>query len=258
MKTFVPILFFLQLFLQAAGQTMYFSTDHFKVCTWNSYAEKFDDCTEKEESTLFTLNAEQTMFQHTTPTMKSSYFVSSHEYDEKTELWTYKVKSDAGNEYLFLIDLKNDALNIMGKTTGGKSQTYLITHHLKNTWKDGDDDSPDASESGQFRRDYEFVAFYSPDEGWSKWEEGTNTFVFNINDNADFTLYNANGKKETFRSISRIFKDMETDNGKKYQLMRVLDPEGKEIEIQLFNFGDAKLIYPSGFMIQFTNSQNRR
>ena len=258
MKTLLSIVAFFSFGFPADGQTMYFSADYFKVCKWNGYTQKFDDCSKKEESSLFTLNAEQTMFHHTTPTMKSSYYVTSQDYDEKTEMWTYKVKSDVGNDYVFLINLKDDALNILGKTSGENAQTYLITHHLKNTWKDGDDEPSASSESGQFRRDYEYVAFYTPKDGWSKWTEGTNTFVFNINDNADFTLYNASGKKETFRSISKIFKDMETDKGDKYQLMRVLDVSGEEIELQLFNFGDAKLIYPSGFLIQFTNSLNQR
>jgi hypothetical protein len=46
---------------------------------------------------------------------------------------------------------------------------------------------------------------------------------------------------------------MVTDKGDKYQLMRVLDASGSEIKFQLFNFGDAKLIYSDGTLIQFRN-----
>ena len=60
---------------------------------------------------------------------------------------------------------------------------------------------------------------------------------------------------ETFKSVSKIFSDRTTSDGKKYQLMKVMDSEDHEVELQLFDFGDAKLMYPQGLMIQFTNGK---
>lgn len=258
MKSALIILSALMFCFKAKGQSLYFSTNFVTYCSWNNETSKFDDdCSGKAESTLFKLNSEATMFLHTTEKMSSAYYVSKNSYDKEYDLWEYHVKSDVGNEYIFYIDLKNNQIRILGNISGQDGSPYLVTHTLKKTWKDSEEPKEEVpSTEGSFQREYNYIATFDKESNsWSDWKEGKNTFVFNINDNADFTLYKASGKVETFTSVSKIFSDKTTGDGKKYQLMKVLDSEGHEIDLQLFDFGDAKLIYPEGLMIQFTNSK---
>jgi len=108
--------------------------------------------------------------------------------------------------------------------------------------------------SERFRRDYNYIAVYDPDrEQWSEWVEGINTVVFNINRNGDIRIYYSSGKQEVFRKISDVRSDS-TTGGEEYQMVAILDEEGDEQLLQLFNNGDLKLIFSNGVMIQLTNS----
>jgi hypothetical protein len=106
-----------------------------------------------------------------------------------------------------------------------------------------------------FRRDYNYIAIYDPGEKeWSNWQEGTNTVVFNINNNGDIRIYYASGKREVFRKVSNVVKD-QTNNGEEFQMIAILDESGNEQLLQLFDNGDMKIIFFNGVMIQFTNEQ---
>jgi len=89
------------------------------------------------------------------------------------------------------------------------------------------------SENTQFRRDYDYVCWYKPKtQSWSDWQKGPNTFVFNINDNGDFKLFDAQGKTEIYRKVSPV-KNECTDKGEKYQTIQCLKENG---EVCSFNF----------------------
>jgi hypothetical protein len=83
-------------------------------------------------STLFEINPAGTVITHTTPDMTSSYFVQSKSNDGT--VFTYEVKSDAGNTYTFKLDTKGYMLNIYGKTSSG--QWYVRSWHVKRMWKE--------------------------------------------------------------------------------------------------------------------------
>lgn len=83
-------------------------------------------------NTLFEINPQQTVITHTTPDMTSSYFVQSKSNDGV--IFTYEVKSDAGNTYTFKLDTKGYMLHIYGKTSAG--QNFVRSWHVKRMWKE--------------------------------------------------------------------------------------------------------------------------
>ena len=74
------------------------------------------------------MNKAETMFTHTTETMKSAYYVESKEYDEKNEVYTYFVTSDVGNKYDYIFDSKNKEVRVVIKK---EEETILLTFTLK-------------------------------------------------------------------------------------------------------------------------------
>ena len=60
-------------------------------------------------------------------------------------------------------------------------------------------------ENETFRRDYNHVAFYDPEnQKWSEWQKAENTFVLNFNENADIAHYMANGEMVVYKKVSNI------------------------------------------------------
>ncbi len=64
---------------------------------------------------MFKLNAKMTMFEHTTPEMSSSYYVSDSEYDENEKSLTMNVVSDVGNIYLYIFDMDDNKIKVLFK-----------------------------------------------------------------------------------------------------------------------------------------------
>lgn len=123
--------------VQVEAQTMYFSTSTKQECWWNTSTEKFDKCSDEEtSSSLFKLNSDQTMFHHTTNSISSDYYVTKKEYDKDNDVYTYDVKSDVGNTYFFVIDIKNNQIRIVGNNKSSSSKTYMHVYTLKKAWTD--------------------------------------------------------------------------------------------------------------------------
>ena len=90
-----------------------FSCTYRQYCIWNEYTEKFGNCEGYEESSLFVMNDNETMFTHTVETMKSTYYVDSREYDKEKDVWSYSVTSDVGNKYFYVFDPKNKEIRAL-------------------------------------------------------------------------------------------------------------------------------------------------
>ena len=106
-----------------------FSCTYREYCSWNEYTEKFGNCEGYEESSLFVMNDGETMFTHTIETMKSTYYVTSKEYDAKNDVYTYFATSDVGNKYYYIFDPKNKEVRALYTDDNGKSM--LLRFYVK-------------------------------------------------------------------------------------------------------------------------------
>ena len=110
-----------------------FSCDLKEFCDWNEYKDTWeDDCNPFEYNCLFVMNKDETMFVHTTETMKSTYYVKksrSTQEEEDEGLFTYDVVSDAGNKYYFIFDMANKEVKTITEDENGSS--ILIRYYVK-------------------------------------------------------------------------------------------------------------------------------
>ena len=109
-----------------------------------------------------------------------------------------------------------------------------------------------AQKTEKFRSDFNYVSFLNIEtDEWSEWEEGSNTFVFNVNENMDIAHYKPDGSVIYYRNLGELETNYTTD-GEKYQIIYILNEEGEEIQFQLFDNKaiGAKLIW-SNIIIQF-------
>jgi hypothetical protein len=73
-----------------------------------------------------------TMFDHTTATIKSTYYIIKIEEDEEDGSYNGEVRSDVGNKYTFSIDTENKNINFMYDRDG---TTYLVRHKIKQAFE---------------------------------------------------------------------------------------------------------------------------
>jgi len=107
----------------------------------------------------------------------------------------------------------------------------------------------------KFRRDYNLVYFdyYNSDDS-DGWEQAENTIVYNTNINGDVILYNASKGREVFRKVSNI-EEARDESGFRYQYMFLLDNEGEEILLLLYDSGETIFIFENDDSITFSTKQ---
>lgn len=115
---------------------LHISTNMRKDYSWNeSKSEWVLESIDKESSTFFDFNKDETMFTHTTKDLKSSYVIKSEDHEKDTEIWTFEIVSDVGNKYTMILDLTPDFKNIrfagIDKETG---RSFLVRHSIKAIW----------------------------------------------------------------------------------------------------------------------------
>ncbi len=114
-------------FLQSIAQIS-FSSAHQEWCIWLEESSEFGNCSRWEESSLFVMNKDETMFTHTIESKKSTYYVISREHNIENDVWTYDVKSDVGNKYLYVFDLNN---NVIKAVSVIDDKTILAVYFIK-------------------------------------------------------------------------------------------------------------------------------
>ena len=114
-KHLLLVLAFMAMTFTAKAQVS-FSCYHREYCDWNDELNAFEsDCVGYDEASLFEMNESETMFTHTTESIKSTYYVKEKENDEENEVWTYDVVSDAGNKYYYIFDPKNKEIRVLSE-----------------------------------------------------------------------------------------------------------------------------------------------
>ena len=84
-----------------------------------------------DENSMFKINIELTMFEHTTPDISSSYYVSNSEYDEDEETLSMDVVSDVGNSYIYIFDIDDKQIRVLFKRDG---VVQLLIFTVKKFW----------------------------------------------------------------------------------------------------------------------------
>ena len=100
---------------------------------YDKNTEEFEYITGYDESSMFKINTKLTMFEHTTPDMTSSYFVSESEFNEEGNTLTMYVTSDVGNEYLYVFDLEDNEIIVLFKSD---ETPALLKFSVKKYWTD--------------------------------------------------------------------------------------------------------------------------
>lgn len=113
MKKLITILAIAFTFLLTAKAQTSFSCIHRDFCDWNENTQKYDNCKGYDESSLFVMNKDETMFVHTIEDMKSTYYVSDKEYDKALNVFTYFVTSDVGNKYMCVFDIDHKEIRMV-------------------------------------------------------------------------------------------------------------------------------------------------
>ncbi len=126
-KLILTVLIVFSIHFTTKAQTS-FSCYYREYCYWNEYTEEFGNCEGYEESSLFVMNDNETMFTHTIESMKSTYYVNEREYESEKELWFYSVTSDVGNKYLYVFDPKNKEVRAVYVRDG---KTVLLRFYVK-------------------------------------------------------------------------------------------------------------------------------
>jgi hypothetical protein len=116
----------------AFAQSAYYSIDKRQYCPWIDSLNKFDTCTTTDEASLIVVNAGKNMFVHTTPSMKSVYYVTKYSIDPDTYVQTYEVTSNDDRKYTFTFDILASEIRVMVFKSDGK--IYGLTFHIKSYW----------------------------------------------------------------------------------------------------------------------------
>ncbi|RPI15210.1 MAG: hypothetical protein EHM58_14680 [Ignavibacteriae bacterium] len=135
MKKTIIVAFLLIISSTLVYSQVYFSTYAKKICFYNGRTEKYDLCEDETVSTLFKFNSSETMFEHTTPAISSSYYIDEKKYDDETGLNMFYVTSDVGNKYIFIIDMDNKEIRTLGQDKKTE-ELYIITWYVKSMWSD--------------------------------------------------------------------------------------------------------------------------
>lgn len=138
MKTIWTLLLIVVATVGNAQTTFYFSTDVTESCLWDSYTEEFSKCEKTYESTVWSMNEDQTVFKHRTETMISTYWVTGYddelgvEYEDK---FGYYIQSDAGNRYYLMVDFGYKCIKVMPMNKY-KTADWMLLYQWKNYWKE--------------------------------------------------------------------------------------------------------------------------
>jgi len=79
------------------------------------------------------------------------------------------------------------------------------------------------------------------------------TVVFNANKTSDIIFYYSDGRKKVLQQVGDVRED-KTKGDEKYQIINVINEDGKEMSLQLFDTGTAmRLLIDDGYYIEFHN-----
>lgn len=127
----IILLFSLCLFTNTVQAQIYASCTHRDYYIYNDVTEELEYQNGYDENSMFKINAKLTMFEHTTPDMSSSYYVSDSEYNEDEKTLSMDVVSDVGNNYHYIFDMDDNKIRVLFKRDG---VVQLLIFTVKKFW----------------------------------------------------------------------------------------------------------------------------
>lgn len=99
-----------------------------------------------------------------------------------------------------------------------------------------------------------YTSYVSESKGVKQpWIQSGVTVVFNANKTSDIVFYYPNNTKRIVHQVGDVKED-KTKGGDKYQIITVIDEDGTEMAIQLFDDGTAlRILIAEGYYIEFHN-----
>jgi hypothetical protein len=129
MRKIFLILFVLALFVGKSQAQIIFNCDSRQYCDVDPMTGVISNCESQDEFSVFVLSADQTYFWHAISDMISTYTVSSSSTGENGEL-ILNVTSEAGNDYIYYFDLKNERVRAYFNSGQNKGKR-LVEFHIK-------------------------------------------------------------------------------------------------------------------------------
>lgn len=114
-----------------AQAQFYFSCTHREYYVYDVETEDFTYLNGYDENSMFKLNENLTMFEHTTPDISSTYYVSKSEYDEEEGTLSLDVVSDVGNKYFYTFDVDREKIRVLYTRD---DSIYLLVFTIKKYW----------------------------------------------------------------------------------------------------------------------------
>jgi len=127
----IILLFSFCLFVNVVQAQIYASCTHRTILKYDTDEEDFEYQSGYDENSMFKINENITMFEHTTPTLSSTYYASSSNYDEDEQTLTMDVMSDVGNSYLYIFDINNSVIKVLYEQN---EDLFMIVFTVKKFW----------------------------------------------------------------------------------------------------------------------------
>lgn len=129
-KCFI-LLTLLCLFANTAQAQIHASCTHRDYYKYNDMTEEFEYQNGYDENSMFKINTALTMFEHTTPDISSSYYVTESEFDKDEKTLSMEAVSDVGNKYHCVFDINNDKISFLFEREG---VVQLLVFTVKKFW----------------------------------------------------------------------------------------------------------------------------
>lgn len=134
MNKYILSIVFTLLLVKHSSAQMHISTSMRSDYSWSSIKEEWILISDDEnEKTFFDFNKDFTLMKHTTSSITSTYIIKSYNEDKPKKQWEFAITSDVGNDYVMILDLKNNNVRFIGKSKG---ELFLVKHLIKKVWFD--------------------------------------------------------------------------------------------------------------------------
>lgn len=132
------LIFILLVFL-FAGETLY-AQIHIRTNTWlhgkfNQETKQYDLVSvDNNQTSSFEFDKDFTYVKHVVPAKSASYYlINSQKKDEVNNRWEFNVISDAGYSYFMIIDIANENIRFIYRTS---RNTYVTQLGIQRVWMD--------------------------------------------------------------------------------------------------------------------------